>query len=160
MACCPPTIHSRSSSARMRASPMVVPRTTAVRGPTRSVACTRASAIAIRAAATAIAEHRPMRCCSALVRWSRASNPLTSPARSRPRGAGSNAVTGEMPLIPASRASKNAVFPSPIELMTPTPVTKTRSSKGTWHLALCSVGEQREVPFLHNSRTCPVLAAK
>ncbi len=55
----------------------------------------------------------------------------------------SNASTGEMPLVPASSARKNAVRPSPIELTTPTPVTKTRGSTNHRYLARRCTCEQR-----------------
>jgi hypothetical protein len=38
----------------------------------------------------------------------------------------SNDSTGEIPFLPDSKARKNASRPSPTELTTPTPVTKTR----------------------------------
>ena len=45
---------------------------------------------------------------------------------SRPSGDASNDATGEIPFAPDSSPPKNASRPSPIELTTPMPVTKTR----------------------------------
>ena len=53
---------------KMRASPIVVPTTTATRGPRRSSGASAASSMAIRAAASAIAPQRPVRRASARVR--------------------------------------------------------------------------------------------
>ena len=84
--------------------------------------------MAMRAAAIAICEQRPIRRVSVPVRWSFGRNDFTSAAHSRPRFVTSKASTWEMPLWPEASASKNDALPSPIELTTPTPVMNTRTS--------------------------------
>jgi hypothetical protein len=65
----------------------------------------------------------------------------------------SNLSTRLIPVVPVARASKNAVFPSPIELTTPTPVMKTRDTEVPLLIPRASFSEQRErgdprrVPF-------------
>ena len=82
----------------------------------------------MRAAASVIAEQRPVRRASACVRKSRGRKFFTSPAYSRPRLVASKDVTGEIPLFPSASARKKSSRPSPTELTTPTPVMNTRGT--------------------------------
>ncbi len=59
----------------------------------------------MRAAASAMAEQRPMRRASARVRWSAAPKSFTSHATLRPRFAVSKRVTGAAPESPRSSAA-------------------------------------------------------
>ena len=80
----------------------------------------------VRAAATVNCDARDMRRASLKSMWSRAENPLTSPAMRVVRSVASNCVMGPTPETPASRLAQLSSTEWPSGLSMPMPVMTTR----------------------------------